>query len=53
MLVRSAAAWERVGARLSPGLGGVLIVEARKEMMAPIKGKPVRAKALRVLVPIR
>lgn len=53
MLVRSATAWERVGARLSPGLGGVLLVEARKETMAPIKGTPVRAKALRVLVPIR
>ncbi|WP_295557935.1 methyltransferase domain-containing protein [uncultured Hyphomicrobium sp.] len=53
ILVRSATAWERVGARLSPGLGGVLIVEARKETMAPIKGKTARAKALRVLVPVR
>lgn len=53
ILVRSATAWERVGARLSPALGGVLIVEARKEMTAPIKGTPARAKALRDLVPIR
>lgn len=53
VLVRSAAAWERVGARVSPGLGGVLIVEARKETMAPIKGKPARAKVLRVPMPIR
>lgn len=53
VLVRSATAWERLGARVSPALGGVLIVEARKEMVAPIKGKPARAKALRVLVPIR
>jgi SAM-dependent methyltransferase len=53
ILVRGATAWERVGARLSPGLGGVLLVEARKETMAPIKGKPARAKALRDLVPIR
>lgn len=53
ILVRSATAWERLGQRVSPGLGGVLLVEARKEMMAPIKGKPVRAKALRVLAPIR
>lgn len=53
ILVRSATAWERVGARVSPALGGVLMVEARKEMMAPIKGKPVRAKALRDLVTIR
>jgi SAM-dependent methyltransferase len=53
VLVRSATAWERVGARVSPGLGGVLMVEARKEMVAPIKGKPARAKVLRVPVPIR
>lgn len=53
ILVRSATAWERLGTSVSPGLGGVLIVEARKEMMAPIKGKPVRAKALRVPVPLR
>jgi len=53
MIVRSAMAWERVGGRVSPGLGGVLIAEARKEMVAPIKGKPARAKGLRVLVPIR
>lgn len=53
ILVRSATAWERVGARLSPALGGVLIVEARKEMMAPVKGKPARARALRDLVTIR
>ncbi|HEX2841464.1 methyltransferase domain-containing protein [Hyphomicrobium sp.] len=53
ILVRSATAWERVGARVSPALGGVLMVEARKETMAPIKGKPVRAKALRDLVTIR
>lgn len=53
IVVRSATAWERVGARVSPGLGGVLIVEARKEMVAPIKGRPARARALRVLMPIR
>lgn len=53
LVVRSAMAWERVGARMSPGLGGVLLVEARKETTAPIKGTPARAKALRVLVPVR
>ncbi len=53
IVLRSAQAWERVGGRLSPGLGGVLLVEARKEMVAPIKGKPVRPKALRVLMPAR
>lgn len=53
IVVRSATAWERVGGRMSPGLGGVLLAEARKETVAPIKGLPARAKALRVLVPIR
>jgi SAM-dependent methyltransferase len=53
ILVRSAAAWERVGTRLCPGFGGVLMVEASKETMAPVNGKPARAKALRDLVTIR
>ncbi len=53
MLVRSAAAWERMGSKVSPRFGGVLIVEARKETIAPVSGKPVRAKALRELVTLR
>jgi len=53
VLVRSATAWERVGARMMPTFGGVLMVEARKEMTAPVNGKPVRAGRLRDLVPIR
>ena len=51
MLLRSATAWERVGAGLSPAFSGVLIVEARKEMMAPIIGKASKARSLRQLVP--
>lgn len=51
MLVRSATAFERMGARLSPRLGGVIIVEARKELLAPI-GLRVRSRArLGSLVP--
>ena len=42
MLIRSATAFERLGSRISPGFGGVIIVEARKELMAPIG---TRAKA--------
>jgi SAM-dependent methyltransferase len=53
ILVRSATAWERVGARLFPGFGGILMVEATKETMAPVNGKPARAKALRDLVTVR
>jgi SAM-dependent methyltransferase len=45
-LVQWATAFERVGARLWPAFAGVIIVEARKELMgalpkrAPVKGKP-------------
>lgn len=34
-LLRAAGAWERAGARVWPGFGGVLMVEATKEMLAP------------------
>jgi len=36
VLLRAARAWERAGARVWPALGGVLMVEAAKEMMAPV-----------------
>ena len=49
---RSATAFERVGARLSPAFGGVIIVEARKELAAPI-AKSKRAAPLSRLVPTR
>lgn len=49
LLMRSALAMERIGSRISPAFAGLLMVEARKEMTAPI-GKPVRARALRDLV---
>lgn len=35
-LLRSARAWERAGARVLPGLSGVLMVEARKSLAAPV-----------------
>ena len=42
-LVRWATAFERVGARLWPGFAGVIIVEARKELMGAIpKAAPAR-----------
>jgi SAM-dependent methyltransferase len=50
VLLRSATAWERVGAVVSPAFSGVVIAEARKELVAPI-GKPAKARALRGLVP--
>jgi hypothetical protein len=51
MLLRSATAWERVGSALSPAFSGVIIAEARKELIAPI-GKPAKARALRDFVAI-
>jgi SAM-dependent methyltransferase len=53
ILLRSASIWERVGSRLWPAFGGVLVVEARKEVMAPIGGKRAAARALRELVAVR
>lgn len=46
MLLRSSTAWERVGTSVSPAFCGVLIVEASKELVAPI-GTPVKVRALR------
>lgn len=53
MLLRSATAWERLGAGVSPAFCGVLIVEASKEFVAPI-GRPVKVRAMRnrVLQPL-
>lgn len=50
MLLRSAIAWERLGARIMPGFAGVIIVEAAKELVAPI-AKPKRARVLPAIVP--
>lgn len=51
-MLRMAPAIERSGARLPRGVGGVIIVEARKELMAPIGGG-VRAGEVHVLRPAR
>lgn len=53
MVVRSALAFERIGARVSPALGGVIIVEAKKEVAAAI-GAPKRARArIGALIPAK
>lgn len=49
ILLRSATAFERVGSRLSPAFAGVIIVEAKKELIAP-SGKMAAARAVRELV---
>jgi SAM-dependent methyltransferase len=48
-VLRWAAAVERLGTRLTPAFGGVIIVEARKELTAPI-GKAAAAPLLGRLV---
>lgn len=50
VLLRSATAWERLGATVSPAFSGVIIAEARKELVAPI-GKLEKQHALGGLVP--
>jgi SAM-dependent methyltransferase len=52
VLLRSAPAWERIGARINPLFGGVILVEAKKELVAPL-GKPATARAIRELVTVR
>ena len=48
--LRMAPAFERTGTRLSRSFGGVIIVEARKDLMAPIGGA-VRAQNVPVFKP--
>ena len=47
-ILRSAATFERLGARVTPTFGGVIIVEAKKEVMAPIGGGLKAARAVEV-----
>lgn len=49
LLLRAARAWERAGAALWPGLGGVLMLEAEKDMLAPVG--LVRREGARALRP--
>jgi SAM-dependent methyltransferase len=49
IILRSAPAFERVGARISPAFSGVIIVEAKKEVMAAL-GTPAAARRLGRLV---
>lgn len=44
MMLGSAPAWEKVGHRLFPGLSGVCLVEASKQIYAATPGTPQRAK---------
>jgi SAM-dependent methyltransferase len=44
LLLKAARTWERAGSRLWPGLGGVLMLEAEKNMLRPV-GLMRRAEA--------
>ncbi len=45
IVMRSATLFERAGAKLTPGIGGVIIIEAGKELMAPLGGSAVVQEA--------
>lgn len=51
LVLRSAVAIERLGARIWPSSAGVMLIEARKEVTSPI-GKAARADAVRGLVTV-
>ena len=51
LMLRMAPTLERTGARLSLGVAGVIIVEARKEVMAPVGGG-LKVESTRILKPI-
>ncbi|MFM9940427.1 MAG: methyltransferase domain-containing protein [Hyphomicrobiaceae bacterium] len=53
IVLRSAMSLEKLGNRMSPAFAGVIIVEAQKELLSPIGGRGVPAKALPQLVPSR
>ena len=52
ILLRSSVAFERMGQRFWPSVGGVLLVEAKKELVAPV-GKLKAARAVGGLVTVR
>ena len=51
IFLRMAPALERTGGRLSKGVAGVIIVEARKEIMAPVSGGQ-KVESVRSLKPV-
>lgn len=52
VVLRSALSAERIGLRISRAFAGVILVEARKELIAPV-GKVAPSKGIQVLVPQR
>ena len=52
LMLRMAPTLERVGSSMSIGVAGVIVVEAHKEVMAPISGSVKRVPAQSVLKPV-
>lgn len=52
MLLRSAMTWERVGSRIGSTFGGVILVEATKELIAPV-GKVEKRRLVTEMLPAR
>ncbi len=51
-MLRTAVGWERAGARVAPGFGGVILVEATKELEAPV-GKVEKRRVVTEMLPAR
>lgn len=51
MMLKMSSALERLGSKFSPGVGGAIIVEAKKELMAPV-GAALQAEKVRLLRPV-
>jgi len=51
-LLRTAVAWERAGAQIAPAFGGVILVEALKELAAPI-GTVKKRRVILEMLPTR
>lgn len=49
-LLRTAVAWERAGAGIAPGFGGVILAEATKELIAPV-GKVKKRRMITEMLP--
>lgn len=53
LVLNTAVAWERLGLLAWPGFSGVMVVEAQKQVYAPIKGLRAPARAKPQMVPGR
>jgi SAM-dependent methyltransferase len=49
MILSSAPAWENIGHRIFPGLAGVCLVEASKQIYAAHPGTPVKSKQRKMI----